>query len=126
MELFCTALAADCSNSAMQAAEIFHIKTYLTSAENCNECDDFIASTVAKMSNYSALFQQTAVTLQCKRLQYSYIKTYLTSAENCNECDDDFIASTVAKIWNYSALHLQQTAVSRQCKRLWLVSSKHS
>ena len=80
MELFCIAFAADCSNSAMQAAAV-----------------------------------------------YSYIKTYLTLTENCNECADDFIASTVAKIWNYSALHLQQTAVTLQCKWLqYIPTSKHT
>ena len=79
MELFCTALAADCSNSAMQAAQNIHIKTYLTSAENCNECDDdptqhlrlrslelFCIAFAADCSN--SAMQAAAV--------YSYIKTY--------------------------------------------------
>ena len=81
MELFCIAFAADCSNSAMQAAAVYsYIKTYLTLAENYNECDDdhsiygcedmelFCIAFAADCSN--SAMQVAAV--------YSYIKTYFS------------------------------------------------
>ena len=71
MELFCIAFAADCSNSAMQAAAVYsYIKTYLTSAEIAtNVTTTYSIYGCEDMELFCIAFAADCI-LQCKRLQY--------------------------------------------------------